>query len=40
MTSPHIIYILSDEYCGTAMSHAGDQNVSTPNPGLVMGKVN
>ena len=31
MTDPHIIYILSDEHCGTAMSHAGDQNVSTPN---------
>ena len=31
MTSPHIIYILSDEHCGTAMSHVGDQNVSTPN---------
>lgn len=31
MTDPHIIYILSDEHCGTAMSHVGDQNVSTPN---------
>ena len=31
MTDPHIIYILSDEHCGTAMSHTGDQNVSTPN---------
>ena len=31
MTDPHIIYILSDEHCGTAMSHAEDQNVSTPN---------
>ena len=31
MTDPHIIYILSDEHCGTTMSHAEDQNVSTPN---------
>jgi arylsulfatase A-like enzyme len=28
---PHIIYILSDEHCGTAMSGAGDPNVRTPN---------
>lgn len=27
---PHIIYILSDEHCGLAMSHAGDPNVQTP----------
>ncbi|MCF7689570.1 MAG: sulfatase-like hydrolase/transferase [Cephaloticoccus sp.] len=27
---PHIIYILSDEHCGHAMSHAGDPNVRTP----------
>ena len=31
MKNPHIIYILSDEHCGTAMSHIGDPNVSTPN---------
>ena len=30
-TRPHIIYILSDEHCGTAMSHTGDRNVQTPN---------
>jgi arylsulfatase A-like enzyme len=28
---PHIIYILSDEHCGNAMSHMGDPNVSTPH---------
>ena len=28
---PHIVYILSDEHSGMAMSHAGDPNVSTPN---------
>jgi arylsulfatase A-like enzyme len=27
---PHIIYILSDEHRGQAMSHAGDPNVHTP----------
>lgn len=27
---PHIIYILSDEHRGQAMSHAGDPNVQTP----------
>lgn len=27
---PHVIYLLSDEHCGTAMSHAGDPNVQTP----------
>jgi len=27
---PHIIYILSDEHRGQAMSHAGDPNVRTP----------
>ena len=31
MTQPNIIYILSDEHAGTAMSHAGDPNVHTPN---------
>ena len=30
MTRPHIIYILSDEHRGQAMSHAGDPNVQTP----------
>ncbi len=28
---PHIIYILSDEHNGNAMSHTGDANVRTPN---------
>lgn len=28
---PHVIYILSDEHFGGAMSHAGDPNVNTPN---------
>jgi arylsulfatase A-like enzyme len=28
---PHIIYVLSDEHCGFAMSHAGDPNVRTPH---------
>ncbi len=28
---PHIIYILSDEHFGGAMSHMGDPNVLTPN---------
>lgn len=28
---PHIIYLLSDEHRGQAMSHAGDINVRTPN---------
>lgn len=28
---PHMIYILSDEHCGKAMSHMGDPNVRTPN---------
>ena len=28
---PHILYILSDEHSGMAMSHAGDPNVQTPN---------
>ncbi|SVD62738.1 uncharacterized protein METZ01_LOCUS415592, partial [marine metagenome] len=27
---PHIIYILSDEHRGQAMSHTGDTNVRTP----------
>ena len=30
MTRPHIIYILSDEHRGQAMSHTGDPNVRTP----------
>ena len=30
-TRPHILYILSDEHCGTAMSHTGDPNVRTPH---------
>jgi arylsulfatase A-like enzyme len=28
--APHILYILSDEHRGQAMSHAGDPNVRTP----------
>ena len=28
---PHVIYIISDEHRGTAMSHMGDPNVRTPN---------
>ncbi len=28
---PHVIYILSDEHYGGAMSHMGDANVRTPN---------
>ncbi|MBT7100080.1 sulfatase-like hydrolase/transferase, partial [Candidatus Poribacteria bacterium] len=28
---PHIIYILSDEHNGDAMTHTGDPNVRTPN---------
>ncbi|MEM7129485.1 MAG: sulfatase-like hydrolase/transferase [Chloroflexota bacterium] len=28
---PHVIYILSDEHFGGAMSHMGDPNVQTPN---------
>ncbi|MCB1103501.1 MAG: sulfatase-like hydrolase/transferase [Opitutaceae bacterium] len=28
---PHIIYILSDEHCGLALSQAGDPNVRTPH---------
>ena len=28
---PHVIYILSDEHFGGAMSHMGDPNVDTPN---------
>ena len=28
---PHILYVLSDEHSGFAMSHAGDPNVHTPN---------
>lgn len=28
---PHVIYILSDEHFGGAMSHIGDPNVRTPN---------
>ncbi len=28
---PHVIYILSDEHFGGAMSHRGDANVQTPN---------
>ena len=28
---PHVIYILSDEHFGGAMSHMGDPNVRTPN---------
>ena len=28
---PHVIYILSDEHFGGAMSHRGDPNVQTPN---------
>ena len=31
MHKPHIIYILSDEHRGQAMSHMGDRNVQTPN---------
>ena len=31
MPQPNIIYILSDEHAGTAMGHAGDPNVRTPN---------
>ncbi len=31
MPQPHVIYILSDEHFGGAMSHAGDPNVNTPN---------
>lgn len=31
MSQPHVIYILSDEHFGGAMSHAGDPNVQTPN---------
>ena len=27
---PHVIYILSDEHNGMAMSHMGDPNVQTP----------
>ena len=27
---PHILYILSDEHRGQAMSHTGDPNVQTP----------
>ena len=30
MSLPHVIYILSDEHYGGAMSHAGDPNVRTP----------
>ena len=30
-TQPHVIYILSDEHFGGAMSHKGDANVRTPN---------
>ena len=30
MAKPHIIYIISHEYCGQTMSHAGDPNVETP----------
>ena len=30
MNTPHIIYILSDEHRGQAMSHMGDPNVRTP----------
>ena len=30
MNQPHIIYILSDEHRGQAMSHMGDPNVQTP----------
>ena len=29
--SPHIVYLLSDEHRGQAMSHLGDPNVRTPN---------
>ena len=31
MSLPNIIYILSDEHSGIAISHAGDPNVCTPN---------
>ena len=31
MPRPNIIYLLSDEHTGVAMSHAGDPNVATPN---------
>ena len=30
MKRPHVIYVLSDEHRGQAMSHAGDPNVRTP----------
>ena len=30
-TRPHLIYILSDEHFGGAMTHQGDPNVRTPN---------
>jgi hypothetical protein len=30
LNQPHIIYILSDEHRGQAMSHTGDPNVQTP----------
>ena len=29
-SQPHIIYVLSDEHRGQAMSHAGDPNLRTP----------
>ncbi len=28
---PHVIFILSDEHCGYAMTHMGDPNLQTPN---------
>lgn len=31
MSSPHVIYILSDEHRGQAMGHTGDPNVRTPH---------
>ena len=36
--SPHIIYILSDEHRGQAMSHTGDPNVQTPTMDRLAGE--
>lgn len=35
---PHIIYVLSDEHRGQAMSHAGDPNVRTPSMDRLAGE--
>ena len=35
---PNVIYILSDEHRGHAMSHMGDENVKTPPSSIPINK--